>query len=633
MKVLQKIFILTALMAGLMSCGDYLDVVPDDVATLDNAFTDRVQARKYLFTCYSYLPPAVDPGTNPAYLAGDEYWLNDNQYAYNFKGSTFDIALGSQTADDPLANFYEGRRKGWDLYQAIRNCNIFIKRVAEMDNIEEYEKAQWKAEAQVLKAYYHFFLLRMYGPIPLIKENLPVSASPSQVKFFRAPVDECFTYIVELLDEAIEHLPALVENTTEELGRITSTIAKGIKARVLLEAASPLFNGNKHMGAFVRNDGEKYFSEYDKEKWKKASDALLEAIDAAHQAGHKLYVYTDNMALSDELKLKMTLRNRVPDRWNSEVIWGDSKNSNKTGSLQDQAQANFYNGGESATQQGLSVTFNIIQEYYSNNGVPIQEDKAWSGVELLKYKKAEEEDKYNIKKGEEIPAIHFNREPRFYADLAFDRSVWMGQGRNNPDDSYIVKCRNGELSGKTTISRYNVTGYFPKKLVNVKNVFGSSRSYTSVKYAFPLIRLSDLYLAYAEALNEYAGPSDDVYSYIDQVRERAGLKGVVESWRDNSISPEKPLNQDGLRTIIQQERMLELAFEGRRYWDVRRWMRAEELFNTTVKGWDVTSKDKDDYYNLLDLYHREFEPKDYFWPIRSYILTVNPNLDQNPGWE
>src|SRR5699024_7401420 len=114
----------------------------------------------------------------------------------------------------------------------------------EVPDMDDFEKRQWTAEVKVLKAYYYFFLLRMYGPIPIMKNNIPIYASGEEVRVSQQPVDSVFNYIVELLDEAQADLPPQVEDRNTELGRITLPIELGIKAKVLVYAASPLFNGN-----------------------------------------------------------------------------------------------------------------------------------------------------------------------------------------------------------------------------------------------------------------------------------------------------------------------------------------------------------------------------------------------------
>jgi hypothetical protein len=180
----------------------------------------------------------------------------------------------------------------------------------------------------------------------------------------------------------------------------------------------------------------------------------------------------------------------------------------------------------------------------------------------------------------------------------------------------------------STNGRGNSTGYLCKKVIHYQsNIPENSTSYSRYRYAFPFIRLADLYLMYAEALNE-AGettPAPDVYTYIDLVRERTGLGGVVESWRDHSIEPNKPLTKEGMREIIHRERLNELAFEGIRFWDLRRWKLAEEYLNRPVRGIN-------DKYEVVELFQQTFGKKDYLWPIKVSALIKNLNLVQNPGW-
>jgi hypothetical protein len=139
---------------------------------------------------------------------------------------------------------------------------------------------------------------------------------------------------------------------------------------------------------------------------------------------------------------------------------------------------------------------------------------------------------------------------------------------------------------------------------------------------------------YAEALNEAYGPSPEVYKWIDTIRFRAGLKGVEESWKASS-NTNKPYNQEGLRDIIKQERLIELSFEGQRFYDLRRWKDAEKYLNgSVIRGWNNESMSVDNYYKLTTYVSREFKtPRDYLWPLRLNTLIINSNLAQNPGWK
>jgi len=112
------------------------------------------------------------------------------------------------------------------------------------------------------------------------------------------------------------------------------------------------------------------------------------------------------------------------------------------------------------------------------------------------------------------------------------------------------------------------------------------------------------------------------------------LEDVVTSWA-NYAKPmlrNKPNTPEGLRDIIQRERLIELANEGHRYWEIRRWKKAREILSQPIQGWDIDQETTDGYYRVTTIYTPKFTNKDYFWPIRETEMTRNANLDQNPEW-
>ncbi|GAA4311862.1 RagB/SusD family nutrient uptake outer membrane protein [Compostibacter hankyongensis] len=627
---------ITAVLCIGILCGcNYLDIVPDNIATIDYAFRMRNEAEKYLFTCYSYMPAQSSPSANPAFTAGDEFWFS---YPFlGFSAPAWNIARGNQNIVDPYANFWDGAQAGTPLFKGIRDCNIFLENIDTVPDMEEVEKARWAAEVKFLKAYYDFWLVRMYGPIPLIKENLPVSSSPEAVKLWREPVDTCFSYIVSLIDEAVPFLPERLEDETSELGRITQPIALALKARVLATEASPLFNGNPDYANVTDSRGMHLFSqESDADKWKKAAEACKAAIDLCHAIGYKLYRYQQDIAtydLSDSTVTKMSIRNSICEKWNSEIIWG---NTNSMGnSIQREATPTGLDPSNPANQNthgNLGVTLKIAELFYTRNGVPITEDKTWDYSGRLNLKMATAADKYNIAEGYTTAALNFDREPRFYADLGFDGGIWYGQGRYDDKDTWHLEAKSGQSSAPITNTRYNITGYWPKKLVHYQNVIGTGNTYTVQQYPWPVIRLADLYLLYAEALNEEDGPGTAAYRWIDSVRSRAGLRPVAESWTNFSTNPGKYQTKEGLRAIIHQERLIELAFEGQRYWDLRRWKEALSVMNSPVRGWDINQEADAAYYRERVLFDQVFKTRDYLWPIKQQDIIVNKELVQNPGW-
>src|SRR5690606_14035178 len=140
-------------MGWLVSSCNYLDIVPDNVATLDNAFTDRVNTEKFLATCYSYLPNYGDPWVNPGLLGSDEVWFNEE---LGNPQATL-IARNLQSIVTPYLNYWDGLERGKPLFQGIRDCNIFLENIDKPHDIQATERRRWIAEVKFLKAYYHFW--------------------------------------------------------------------------------------------------------------------------------------------------------------------------------------------------------------------------------------------------------------------------------------------------------------------------------------------------------------------------------------------------------------------------------------------------------------------------------------------
>src|SRR5690606_17514975 len=269
--------------------------------------------------------------------------------------------------------------------------------------------------------------------------------------------------------------------------------------------------------------------------------------------------------------------------------------------------------------------------FYTENGVPIDEDPSWAYTNRFDLKQGTADEKYYIRTGYTSALFNFDREPRFYASLGFDGGVWYGQGKYDDNDTWFVSAKKGDPASNVARDKSNFTGYWAKKLVNYMNVIQPT-SYTREAYPWPIFRLANLYLLYAEALNEAEGPSPEVYTWLDLIRERAGLKGVVESWSLHSVNPSKPFSQDGLRDIIHQERLIEFAFEGQRFWDLRRWKLAVEELNKPITGWDIEQQTPEGYYREKVLFEQTFSIRDYLWPIRENEILANKNTVQNPGW-
>lgn len=623
-----KITFIVSAFLFLTSCSKYLDIVPDNVATMEQAFNTRTTAERFLFTLFSYMPQGSNTSQNPAMYQARELWVST--------GPTGQIVRGGQNRTNPLMNFWQGANQGKDLYQGIRDCNIFLENIDKVPDLESYEKVRWVAEAKFLKAYYHFYLVRMYGPIPLKRTNIPIHATPEEMHVFRNPVDECFDYIVELLDEALPDLPLIILDEGSELGRITQPIALTLKAYALVTAASPLFNGNTDYAQFIDKKGTVLFNQqYDAAKWTKAKDACKAAIDACHEAGNTLYYYNQSAAqyeVSDYIRTQMNIRNAVTEKWNKEVIWGNT--NSMTSGYQQAAHPRGLDPSTVASpgaQGTAGVPLEITKIFYSKNGVPVEEDPSWNMAGQFALRTGTEAEKYQIRVGYTTVGLNFDREPRYYANLGFDGGQWYGQGKFDDNNMWFVSSKRGEAAANVNAVNGNFNGFWPKKVVNYQNVV-TSTSISLIAYPWPEFRLANLYLLYAEALNEDAGPSSEIYNYLDLIRARAGLQGVLASWQNYSSIPNKPQGKDGLRQIIQREREIELVFEGQRFWDMRRWKRATAEFSKSISGWDIDQKEAAFYYRQKVLYTPTYTMRDYLWPVAETEMLANGNTVQNPGW-
>ena len=622
------------MLAGLFSCDNYLDIVPDQTQQVDLLFERKEVAYTALATCYAYLPK--NDGVYTSFMTmSDEI---TTPIAKETDGVR--IMKGQQSASNPKFGLWSGWSDQGSLWEGIRHCNILIENIHNVVDMSEEEMNSWAAEAKFLKAYYHFLLFTYYGPIPIVDENLPISASDNEVRVKRSTVDQSVDYIVQTIDDAILDLPVR-ELSSNDLGRIDQVIAKSIKSRVLLYAASPLFNGNSEMySGFINEDGEHYFNQtYDQTKWDLAKDASLDAINAALENGVGLYEfsstppnYEDEYEESEFLRTLYDLKYTIVDKWNSELIWGNSNPVRDNDWWQMQAACMMKNPSASSVEaawQWIAPTLRIAELFYTENGLPIDQDLTYDFQNRFNTATVGASQNYQAQYGTTTAKLNLNREPRFYSSLGFDRGYNRTWG-----NLWQLRMKKGEIHGRIANSDdYLITGYALKKLVHPDS---EGDGYNKiVTYAWPMIRLSELYLNYAEAINESAGPNQEAYDALNAVRERAGISSVEDAWGNASISAtlNKHTTQDGFREIIRQERLIELSFEGNRYNDIRRWKQAEQYFNSPVFGWSVDETSVSGYYNITQVGTRSFNsPRDYFHPISINEITINPNLTQNLGW-
>ncbi|WP_286845618.1 RagB/SusD family nutrient uptake outer membrane protein [Proteiniphilum sp. UBA5310] len=671
MKILHY-FLTFVFLFTICGCNDFLDILPDDKPELKDAFKDQYNAEKYLFTCYRFLPTFADPLTTLGLTGGGDIMYSDLDKSQSMPAGPPAPMISffkGNIVSNPYMNFWDGSNGApRNLWQGIRHCNVFLENIRIEDggpiDLDEMLREQWIAEVKSIKAYLHFYLLRLYGPIPIVDKVIPISAKGDEVNLYREPVDKVVDFIAKTLDDALENLPSLNQlDVASEYGRITKTISLCIKAKALVLAASPIFNNNNYYSGFKDKRGVELFPAGDsKARWERALEACDVASRAAEEDGALIHISTDgggnaiqdvnSSNINPTTKAMISLRQAVTESWNPEIIWATNEsvlNLQKFSTmLSDNEWINDAGAGATGIGQRHGPTINFVEGFYSSNGIPIIEDADWinNGWYKDRYKTQLSDAKhqeYFIKEGQETAILHFNRSIRFYASVGFQGGIWEGREQRLAE-SAVPNFLSGMGCGIKRTGGYGnfcPSGYLAKKMSHLKTTYTETRiSLRDERYSFPIIRLADIYLLLAECLNEVGGPNktdskgQNAYFYLDQIRDRSGMSGVVNSWKRYAIEEykNKPSSVDGLRDIIRQERLNELAFEGHFYYDIRRWLIAEDVLNYPTLGWNMNANNRKDFFNVKVLANPRFTMRDYLMPIKTSTLLQNPNLVQNPGW-
>lgn len=603
--ILLPIFILFTI----TGCKKYLQPLLDDQLTLDQVFQDRNQSDMYLASIYDYIPDNLffmyTNTDNPVFFATD-----DAKITYTTTESA-KINAGSWSPSETGVSFYWTR-----YYQGIRAASIYIDKIPSNTQYSSTEIPNLVAQAKTLRAYYYFLLLRLYGPVVILDKAASTSVSASDLQYPRSPFDSCVNYIVSELDAATPDLP-ITTSVTNDIGHVTQLFAMALKERVLLYAASPLFNGNSDYSTFVNADKTPFFSAYDASKWKRASDAGKGLITLARANG--LNLYRENTAgVYDPRK---SYENTFTIRYNSEIIFSRPPSSSSSGStgIEQFGTPRQFNGGNN-----LCVTQELVDAFRTTNGKTI--DDINSGYVETGFSTANDATTVSGTWN-----MYRNREPRFYAMITFNNSQWRAYGTTvNSKVELFYKGKSGKSGGGTAFSP---TGYLLRKYIGVSSddplTVGTTIDVKNSKYSTTkngiVFRLGEFYLDYAEALNESTPGDPDILTYLNLIRDRGGIPILAGSY-----------TQDAMRILIRQERRIELALEaGNRYYDTRRWKIAMTALGGPKTGMNVdagaTATDPA-FYQRTTFETRVFQLKNYLWPIPLNETYKDAKLVQNPGW-
>lgn len=618
------LFILTSILFTTTSCEDlkfgneFLQKPPSSDVTVDTIFSSAEYARRVLWYSYQSLPYGHETTdfSTAMYIStlecmtdlceSDIYYAAVNKIYY---AGLYDASY--ENSPRKTGNLQTKCRYNDELsnhrWKAIRNAWLVIKNIDGVPDMTTDEKQRLKAEAKTIVAIYYAHMMRHFGALPIIDRVL----SPTDQMPGRATLQETIDFIVRLLDEAIAtpEFPWRISDAdmANWYGRITKAGAMGLKARVLLFAASPLFNSNEPYYPGEASDKKMtWFGGYDNNRWKLAADACKDFFDALDKNGYyKLVEKNDAAAIYQGYKneYRYAFRAAYFDRGTTESLISTHRDAY---TASDPKIADMERG----IRWG---SFNPTKELFDMFQTADGEDFDWNNPENAKHP-------------------FDNRDPRFYETIFADGDMYKGGVAGitdvNPQD------KKNYPKGKD----WGIEKMTPKSLITGITVrkwaLDRHGEFAGHPIQWPHLRLAEMYLSYAEALNEFnGGPNELAYKYVDAVRARVGMKGL-----------KKGLTQEQFRAAVLRERACEFAWEEVRFFDLIRWKMADK-FSTPLNGIHIYKhKDTGEYLckpftlrgtkaNRAWWKPGAFSAKWYLSAFPSNEVNKGYGIIQNPGWE
>ncbi|MDR1743761.1 MAG: RagB/SusD family nutrient uptake outer membrane protein [Dysgonamonadaceae bacterium] len=662
--------IITCFIFGLQSCTDYLNV--------DRYFSDR-QDLERIFNSRDY----TEQWLANAYYQLLSFNLEIGHVRFNLTNYSDDMIFTESGAGILYSAFKFGEygpqftgnagdliSRPWDQsYEGIRQASIFLANVHPGDEITEAEYRDLKGQAYFVRAYLYWLLLRKYGPVPILPdEGLDYESSYSELAYPRNTYDECAEYIAEQMLLAAEYLES--DRNSRSASRPTKGAALAVRAKAYLYAASPLANGNAEMASFVDDKGKQLISQqYDEAKWAKAAAA---ALDVMKLGKYKLYTVpkrpTGDAYGAYPRTADIPYHPIYSEKTFEEGGWSDidpldSYRAVFNGDLyvaespeliftRGDNQLNDEYGIQSMSRHQMPVakasgwnchgiTGKQCDAYGMNDGKPFNRATAEKGFTTY-------DGEYPYLKAN-VWKEYANREPRFYASVAFSGALWSCTSANDAANrNFQCFYYYGENDGRKIVStndRWIPTGIGMMKFVNPKESYNNGQAYPKVDTA---IRYADILLMYAEALNElttsYQIASWDGSETYTLSRDIAAMKaavlpvrlrGGVPNFDDLGVG-DPYTSPDELRPWIKRERQIEFLGENQRYFDLRRWKDAPQEENQMIYGCNTTvpAQYREYFYEQVAVpsVQTSWSMKKYFWPVAYSELKRNARLTQAPGW-
>lgn len=623
------------------SCSDVLNQAPDGKISLEEVFGDNDKTMYYLNTCYSGINAKgclyFFWSRGPVNWCDDSWDADDLDVSWAASRRYYD---GNASASDFPANYNAGdsgnESVSWARsFQRIRNCAVFLQNIPNAKVNSESDRSRWTAEAHILRAYYYSELLMWFGcSLPIIREPYTYDADLSKVE--RSSFHDVVEFIVEDCDAALacEELPWRITTDSEAM-RMTKAVAWAIKSRMTLFAASPLYN-----------DGNNY--------WEEAYSVNKAAVQALESNGYALYDKLNQAAVwGDEKAYLPTAASQYFNEYfcNSGAYAADPADKETIYQLRDGANLDLANvdgiGAILGYKTGTCPSQELVDAFETIDGQPVLDlAKPYLDEKHLKPNYNSSNTTYDKNNP------YANRDPRFYATVYYNGSKrycnWsteaekksfenLGQGKGENVriittwDAYEDAKGNiinspEPLMGRSMTGRTPTrTGYFQRKFLHPNS--GVEMRLNGARHKD--YRLAEIYLNFAEAAME-AGHTDEAITYVNKVRARAGMPGLPAG-----------LSGENLRQRIHNERRVEFALEGNRYFDVRRWHKPDEDLSATdrwITGAHITHM-QDGTYKYERTILKERQCYTNKWLKMPIPLTEVNNMRaitgedwQNPGW-
>ncbi|UGU16476.1 RagB/SusD family nutrient uptake outer membrane protein [Sinomicrobium kalidii] len=678
-KIVYTVLSLVCATGLISSCSkDYLDSDQyfKDRLTEEKVFQSKVYSEEWLANVFEELrginTDVASKGVTPHNFADDMYYgdrdsdydPSKNELSYNM------FRMGQYTESDKQGTWTQ-------CYRGIRNASTFIHNIYMNTEMSAEEIKDYRGQARFARAYLYWLLLRKYGPIPLLPdEGLDYTESYDDLAVPRSTYEDCAEFISSEMLLAAQEMEALgMVRGQDGSARPSVGAALATRAKVLIYVASPLANGNTSAfaGQLTDDQGTPLLSaDYQEEKWAKAAAAARDVIELGlyglytvplQETGEDATVippddhnfsgkaWPGGWADIDPAKsYARVFDGTLPASGNPELIF--TRGNNQDGeSIRAMVAHQLPRSATGWNTHGL--TQKLVDAYYMNDGtdVPGKDKEIGRGNGSERVSGYVTEEDYEAGRYRPLrPGVslqYANREPRFYASVAFNGSFWslLNESQERDRNQQVFYYRdNPKGNGFNSSNAYWLrTGFGVKKYVHPNDTYEGGDIGNIVFKPEPAIRYADILLMYAEALNELDGsyniPAWNGGSY-NIARNIAEIQRGIHPVRIRAGVPDYPASvysdKGELRKRLKRERFIELLAEGQRYYDLRRWMDAPVEESLPIYGCNVlmNEDERDLFHQPIAVWALEttFADKMWFWPISHTELKRNNRLTQNPGW-